>query len=163
MQYQLRAAFILGEDLGWTIWLYNITCNGMERLLSEGSSQVWGESTTVDMIRRWALCAQVTMGFASSVPFGTANIMVYCEMSGQTGLDCHPEELAELAISWDESRSTYKHDLGNVHTEFWLGTEYIHQITRQKVYHVRFVIWDASNNMKFADYNLFSLDDMPQG
>ncbi|RLV97907.1 hypothetical protein DV515_00011304 [Chloebia gouldiae] len=89
--------------------------------------------------------------------------MVYCEMSGQTGLDCHPEELAELAISWDESRSTYKHGLGNVHTEFWLGTEYIHQITRQKVYHVRFVIWDASNNMKFADYNLFSLDDMPQG
>uniref|UniRef100_A0A8C3QV26 Fibrinogen C-terminal domain-containing protein n=1 Tax=Cyanoderma ruficeps TaxID=181631 RepID=A0A8C3QV26_9PASS len=69
----------------------------------------------------------------------------------------------DTPASWDESWSTYKHSFGNVHTEFWLGTKYIHQITRQKVYEARFVIWDASNNMKFADYNLFSLGDESQG
>ncbi|RLV97974.1 hypothetical protein DV515_00011296 [Chloebia gouldiae] len=69
----------------------------------------------------------------------------------------------DTEITWAESWSTYKHGFGNVHTEFWLGTEYIHQITRQKIYQVRFVIWDAANNMRFADYNLFSLDDESQG
>lgn len=43
MQYQPWAVFILGEDLGWTIWLHNINCNGMERLLGGCSLQAWGE------------------------------------------------------------------------------------------------------------------------
>ncbi|NXU38388.1 FGL1L protein, partial [Drymodes brunneopygia] len=113
-------------------------------------------------------------------PTGLHPIMVYCEMSGaDRGWTVIQRNQQSSAISWgrqgldliwdeswstwDESWSTYKHGFGNVHTEFWLGTEYIHQITRQKVYQVRFVIWDASNNMKFADYNLFSLDDESQG
>lgn len=39
MLYQPWAVFILEEDLGPTVWLDNINCNGMERLLSECSSQ----------------------------------------------------------------------------------------------------------------------------
>ncbi|XP_014736973.1 PREDICTED: fibrinogen-like protein 1-like protein [Sturnus vulgaris] len=97
-------------------------------------------------------------------PTEQQTIVVYCEISKEDGgWTVIQRNNKDTPVSWDESWSTYKHGFGNVHTEFWLGTEYIHQITRQKVYQVRFVIWDSSNNKKFADYNLFSLDDESQG
>ncbi|NXO64915.1 FGL1L protein, partial [Phainopepla nitens] len=96
-------------------------------------------------------------------PTGQQTIVVYCEMNRENGgWTVIQRNHRDTPVSWDESWSTYKHGFGDVHTEFWLGTEYIHQITKQKAYQVRFVIWDASNNMKFADYNLFSLDDESQ-
>ncbi|KAM4760435.1 LOW QUALITY PROTEIN: fibrinogen-like protein 1-like protein [Cyanocitta cristata] len=90
--------------------------------------------------------------------------MVYSEMNGADwGWTVIQRNHQSSAIPWNESWSTYKHGFGNGHT-VWLGTKYIHQITRQKVYHwVRFAIWDASNDMKFTDYNLFSLGDESQG
>uniref|UniRef100_A0A8C9MN21 Fibrinogen C-terminal domain-containing protein n=1 Tax=Serinus canaria TaxID=9135 RepID=A0A8C9MN21_SERCA len=113
-------------------------------------------------------CSEVLVGSPSGVyiiqPTGLHPIMVYCEMSGANGgWTVIQRNRQDTDITWAESWSTYKHGFGNVHAEFWLGTEYIHQITRQKIYQVRFIIWDAANNMKFADYNLFSLDDESQG
>ncbi|NWH33303.1 FGL1L protein, partial [Chloropsis hardwickii] len=94
---------------------------------------------------------------------GLQTIMVYCEMNRKDGgWTVIQKNYRDTPVSCDESWSTYQHGFGNVHTEFWLGTEYLHQITRQKIYQVRFVIWDASNNIKFADYNLFSPDDESQ-
>ncbi|KAI1231942.1 hypothetical protein IHE44_0007584, partial [Lamprotornis superbus] len=113
-------------------------------------------------------CSEVPADSPSGVyiiqPTGLHPIMVYCELGGaDRGWTVIQRNRQDTDITWAESWSTYKHGFGNVHTEFWLGTEYIHQITRQKIYQVRFVIWDAANNMKFADYNLFSLDDESQG
>uniref|UniRef100_A0A8C5IIT0 Fibrinogen C-terminal domain-containing protein n=1 Tax=Junco hyemalis TaxID=40217 RepID=A0A8C5IIT0_JUNHY len=113
-------------------------------------------------------CSEVLAGSPSGVyiiqPTGLHPIMVFCEMSGADGgWTVIQRNRHNTDITWAESWSTYKHGFGNVHADFWLGTEYIHQITRQKIYQVRFVIWDAENNMKFADYNLFSLDDESQG
>uniref|UniRef100_H0YZ99 Fibrinogen-like protein 1-like protein n=1 Tax=Taeniopygia guttata TaxID=59729 RepID=H0YZ99_TAEGU len=113
-------------------------------------------------------CSELPAGSPSGVyiiqPTGLHPIMVSCEMSGAGGgWTVIQRNRRDTDITWAESWSTYKHGFGNVHTEFWLGTEYIHQIAKQKVYQVRFVIWDAANNMRFADYNLFSLDDESQG
>ncbi|XP_017593612.1 fibrinogen-like protein 1-like protein isoform X2 [Corvus hawaiiensis] len=113
-------------------------------------------------------CSELPASSSSGIyiiqPTGMQTIVVYCEMSRENGgWTVIQRNHRDTPVSWDESWSTYKHGFGNVHTEFWLGTEYIHQITRQKVYQVRFAIWDASNNMKFADYNLFSLGDESQG
>ncbi|NWI56926.1 FGL1L protein, partial [Calyptomena viridis] len=113
-------------------------------------------------------CSELPSGSSSGIyviqPSGPYPIMVYCEMGeADGGWTVIQRNHRDTAISWAESWSTYRFGFGNVHTEYWLGTEYIHQITRQKVYQVRFVIWDASNNKKFADYNLFSLEDESQG
>ncbi|NWX77160.1 FGL1L protein, partial [Alca torda] len=113
-------------------------------------------------------CSEVSAGSPSGVyiiqPTGLHPIVVYCEMNvtggGWTVIQRNRQS---TEITWAESWSTYKYGFGNVRTEYWLGTEYIHQISRQKVYQVRFVIWDAANNMKFADYNLFSLEDESHG
>ncbi|KAF1672963.1 FGL1L protein, partial [Pygoscelis papua] len=113
-------------------------------------------------------CSEVSAGSPSGVyviqPTGLHPIVVYCEMNvTDGGWTVIQRNRQSTEITWAESWSTYKYGFGNVHTEYWLGTEYIHQISKQKVYQVRFVIWDAANNINFADYNLFSLEDESQG
>ncbi|NWQ72186.1 FGL1L protein, partial [Neopipo cinnamomea] len=91
-------------------------------------------------------------------------ITVYCEMGeAGGGWTVIQRNKQDTDLTWDESWSTYKHGFGNLKHEFWLGTEYIYQITKRRAYHVRFVIWDASNNKLFADYNMFRLDEECQG
>ncbi|XP_010140047.1 PREDICTED: fibrinogen-like protein A, partial [Buceros rhinoceros silvestris] len=113
-------------------------------------------------------CSEVPTGSPSGVyviqPKGLHHLMVYCEMNvGGGGWTVIQRNRRSTEITWAESWSTYKHGFGNVLTDYWLGTEYIHQISQQKVYRVRFVIWDAANNSHFADYNLFSVDDESHG
>uniref|UniRef100_A0A8U7N1T6 Uncharacterized protein n=1 Tax=Corvus moneduloides TaxID=1196302 RepID=A0A8U7N1T6_CORMO len=137
-------------------------------LSATGLSVPWACSILLCPAPGWPRdCSKLPAGSPSGVyiiqPTGLPPIMVYSEMNGNGGWTVIQRNHRDTPVSWDESWSTYKHGFGNVHTEFWLGTEYIHQITRQKVYQVRFAIWDASNNMKFADYNLFSLGDESQG
>ncbi|NXG09719.1 FGL1L protein, partial [Sakesphorus luctuosus] len=113
-------------------------------------------------------CSEVQAGNPSGVyaiqPTGSSPIVVYCEMGeADGGWTVIQRNRQDTDITWAESWSSYKHGFGSLQTEFWLGTEYIRQITRQKVYQVRFVIWDASKRKRFAEYNLFSLDDESQG
>ncbi|NXL91547.1 FGL1L protein, partial [Alectura lathami] len=113
-------------------------------------------------------CSEISAGSPSGIyiiqPSGLHPIVVYCEMNvTDGGWTVIQRNRHNTEITWAESWSTYKYGFGNVQTDYWLGTEYIHQIAKQKVYQVRFVIWDASNSSKFADYNLFSLDDESQG
>ncbi|NXS75115.1 FGL1L protein, partial [Pandion haliaetus] len=113
-------------------------------------------------------CSEVSTGSPSGIyviqPTGLHPIVVYCEMNvSDGGWTVIQRNRQSTEITWAESWSTYKYGFGNLHTEYWLGTEYIHQISRQKVYQVRFVIWDATDNVKFADYNLFSLEDESHG
>ncbi|XP_042735776.1 fibrinogen-like protein 1-like protein isoform X1 [Lagopus leucura] len=113
-------------------------------------------------------CSEIPPGSHSGVyiiqPSGLHPIMVYCEMNVTDGSwTVIQRNSHNTDITWAESWSTYKYGFGNVRGDYWLGTEYIHQIAKQKVYQVRFVIHDASNNVRFADYNLFSLDDEAQG
>ncbi|XP_072738704.1 fibrinogen-like protein 1-like protein [Ciconia boyciana] len=113
-------------------------------------------------------CSEIPAGNPSGVyviqPTGLHPIVVYCEMNvTDGGWTVIQRNRQSTEITWAESWSTYKYGFGNVHTEYWLGTEYIHQISQQKVYQVRFVILDATNNTTFADYNLFSLEDESHG
>ncbi|XP_075025240.1 fibrinogen-like protein 1-like protein [Calonectris borealis] len=113
-------------------------------------------------------CSEVSAGSPSGVyviyPTGLHPIVVYCEMNvTDGGWTVIQRNRQSTEITWAESWSTYKYGFGNVHTEYWLGTEYIHQISKQKVYQVRFIIWDAANNISFADYNLFGVEDESQG
>lgn len=91
--------------------------------------------------------------------------MVYSEMNGADwGWTVIQRNHQSSAIPWNESWSTYKHGFGNGHTEFgWAPSTSTRSPGRRSTIWVRFAIWDASNDMKFADYNLFSLGDESQG
>ncbi|OWK52494.1 Fibrinogen-like protein A [Lonchura striata] len=110
-------------------------------------------------------CSELPASSSSGVyiiqPTGQQTIVVYCEMNREDGgWTVIQRNHRDTPVSWNESQSTYKHGLGMcIPSSGWAPSTSM----RQKVYHVRFVIWDASNNMKCADYNLFSLDDESQG
>ncbi|XP_031447206.1 fibrinogen-like protein 1-like protein, partial [Phasianus colchicus] len=113
-------------------------------------------------------CSEIPPGSRSGIyiiqPKGLHQLVVYCEMNATGGgWTVIQRNQKDTAVTWAESWSTYKYGFGNVRGDYWLGTEYIHQIAKQKVYQVRFVIQDASNNIKFAEYNLFSVEDESQG
>ncbi|XP_025966671.2 fibrinogen-like protein 1-like protein [Dromaius novaehollandiae] len=113
-------------------------------------------------------CSEVPAGSPSGIyiiqPAGLHRLVVYCEMSvTDGGWTVIQRNRYNTEITWAESWSTYKYGFGDVRSEYWLGTEYIYQIAKQKVYQVKFVIQDATNTTKFADYNLFSLEDESHG
>ncbi|XP_069802159.1 fibrinogen-like protein 1-like protein [Dendropsophus ebraccatus] len=66
-------------------------------------------------------------------------------------------------ITWHESWTTFKYGFGNVMKDFWLGNEYIHLLTSQKPYMVRFLIKDKNDKEWYADYDIFSLDKEENG
>ncbi|XP_067393768.1 fibrinogen-like protein 1-like protein [Emydura macquarii macquarii] len=113
-------------------------------------------------------CSEIPSGSPSGVyviqPTGLHHLVVYCEMNetggGWTVLQRNRHN---TRVTWAESWSTYQYGFGNVNEDYWLGTEYIYQIAKQKVYQVRFVIHDSSSNMKYADYNLFGLENESNG
>ncbi|NWR46654.1 FGL1L protein, partial [Regulus satrapa] len=86
-------------------------------------------------------------------PTHVQTIFVYSDVSGAD------RGWTIIQRDWQSSLliTTYKCGFGNTHTGFWLGTKYVHQITRQNVCYL-----GSSNNMKFAEYNLFSLENESQ-
>ncbi|XP_077693074.1 fibrinogen-like protein 1-like protein [Eretmochelys imbricata] len=113
-------------------------------------------------------CSEITWNRVSGIfviqPTGLHQIVVYCDLNSTSeGWTVLQRNRHDTQITWAESWSTYKYGFGNVHNEYWLGTEYIYQIAKQKVYQVRFVIHDSSGTMKYADYNLFGLEDESKG
>ncbi|CAJ0923719.1 unnamed protein product [Ranitomeya imitator] len=66
-------------------------------------------------------------------------------------------------ITWHESWTTFKYGFGNVMKEFWMGNEYIHLLTAQRAYMVRFVLKDKNDKEWHADYDIFSLDKEVNG
>ncbi|XP_053904300.1 fibrinogen-like protein 1-like protein [Malaclemys terrapin pileata] len=113
-------------------------------------------------------CSEITWNRVSGVfviqPTGFHQIVVYCDLNSTSeGWTVLQRNRHDTQITWAESWSTYKYGFGNVQDDYWLGTEYIYRIAKQKVYQVRFVIHDSSSTMKYADYNLFGLEDESKG
>ncbi|XP_065709497.1 fibrinogen-like protein 1-like protein [Patagioenas fasciata] len=135
----------------------------------ENERQSRSSNTQQSTNQRWPRdCSEVSPGSPSGIyviqPTGLHPIVVYCNMSvADGGWTVIQRNRHSTEITWAESWTTYKYGFGNLHTDYWLGTEYIHQISRQKVYQVRFIIWDAANYARFADYNLFSVENESQG
>eukprot|EP00079_Xenopus_tropicalis_P033520 XP_017947291.1 PREDICTED: fibrinogen-like protein 1-like protein [Xenopus tropicalis] len=113
-------------------------------------------------------CSEIPRNKESGVyviyPEGIHPLVVNCDMTTYSGgwiVVQHNSFNSE--ITWDESWTTYKYGFGNVEKDYWLGVEYLHHISKQKVYQVRFVIHDNNNEEKYADYNLFSVEDEAHG
>ncbi|XP_039364380.1 fibrinogen-like protein 1-like protein [Mauremys reevesii] len=113
-------------------------------------------------------CSEIPSDSPSGIyliqPTGLPQLVVYCDMNQTAGgWTVLQRNRHNTHITWAESWTTYKYGFGNVHDDYWLGMEYIYQIAKQKVYQVRFVIHNSTGTMKYADYNLFGLEDESNG
>lgn len=59
------------------------------------------------------------------------------------------------SVNFDRSWNEYKEGFGDLHTEYWLGNEHIHDLTSQGDYMLRIDLEDWSNKHKHALYQSF--------
>ncbi|XP_010186586.1 PREDICTED: LOW QUALITY PROTEIN: techylectin-5A-like [Mesitornis unicolor] len=67
------------------------------------------------------------------------------------------------SITWKESWTTYKYGFGDVQGDHWLGTEYLHLLTKQGTYKVRFIVRNKANVTHYAEYDIFSVESEASG
>ncbi|XP_060704029.1 fibrinogen-like protein 1-like protein [Hemiscyllium ocellatum] len=97
-------------------------------------------------------------------PNGSIPIVVYCNMKTDGGgwtviqKNNYPSK-----ITWTEYWTAYKYGFGNVLQDHWLGNEYIYHITSQGTYKVKFLLIDKRNRRRFAEYDLFSIENEKGG
>ncbi|XP_073474127.1 fibrinogen-like protein 1-like protein [Aquarana catesbeiana] len=133
-----------------------------------GNRKPRNDDDDVELFRFPKDCSAISREKESGVyvihPKGSHPLVVYCDMTTYSGgWIVIQRNSFNSEITWDESWTTYKYGFGNVEKDYWLGIEYIHQITKQRVYQARFVILDNNNEEKYADYNLFSVEDEANG
>ncbi|NXX99859.1 FGL1L protein, partial [Centropus bengalensis] len=89
-------------------------------------------------------------------PKGSPPRVVWCDMDTEgKGWTVVQRNSYSTEITWKESWTTYKYGFGNVQSDYWLGTEYLHLLTQQGTYKVRFVVRNKANVTHFAEYDIF--------
>lgn len=59
------------------------------------------------------------------------------------------------SVSFDRSWREYRDGFGDLHSEFWLGNDHIHDLSSQGEYSLRIHLQDWSNKHKHALYQSF--------
>ncbi|OCT94137.1 hypothetical protein XELAEV_18011803mg, partial [Xenopus laevis] len=97
-------------------------------------------------------------------PESSPPLVVYCHVDKEgNSWTVVQRNTLKTEITWHESWTTYKYGFGNVLKEYWLGNEYIHLLTSQRTYMVRFMLKDKTEKEWYADYDIFSLDTEANG
>uniref|UniRef100_A0A8C5TBG1 Fibrinogen C-terminal domain-containing protein n=1 Tax=Malurus cyaneus samueli TaxID=2593467 RepID=A0A8C5TBG1_9PASS len=90
--------------------------------------------------------------------------VVWCDMDTEgKGWTVVQRNSHDTELNWKQSWTTYKYGFGNVHSDYWLGTEYLHLLTQQGTYKVRFVVRDKTNVTHFAEYDIFRVESEASG
>ncbi|XP_067426194.1 fibrinogen-like protein 1-like protein [Emydura macquarii macquarii] len=97
-------------------------------------------------------------------PKNSSLIVVYCEMSQAAGgWTVLMRNTVSQKTAWARSWTAYKNGFGELEGNHWLGNEFIHLLTRQNAFAVRFVLVTADNKTIHADYHSFELDSEANG
>ncbi|XP_009074651.1 PREDICTED: LOW QUALITY PROTEIN: fibrinogen-like protein 1 [Acanthisitta chloris] len=90
--------------------------------------------------------------------------VVWCDMDTEgKGWTVVQRNSHDTELTWKQSWTTYKYGFGNVHSDYWLGTEYLHLLTQQGTYKVRFVVRDKTNVTHYAEYDIFRVESEASG
>ncbi|VDI48825.1 Hypothetical predicted protein [Mytilus galloprovincialis] len=108
-------------------------------------------------------CSDLSPGSCSGVytirPQNGVNVSVFCDMETDDGGWTVIQKRFDGTVSFDRFWSNYKTGFGDITGEHWLGNDYLHYITDQGPYKVRFDFEDYSGNTAYAIYNRFSVGD----
>lgn len=113
-------------------------------------------------------CSRLTSSSPSGVyviqPAQSPPRVVWCDMDTEgKGWTVVQRNTYSTEITWKESWTTYKYGFGNVQGDHWLGTEYLHLLTQQGTYKVRFVVRDKANVTHYAEYDIFRVESESSG
>uniref|UniRef100_A0A8C1G4X0 Si:ch211-203k16.3 n=1 Tax=Cyprinus carpio TaxID=7962 RepID=A0A8C1G4X0_CYPCA len=92
-------------------------------------------------------------GIYTVVPsLGAMPVEVYCDMDTDGGGWTVIQRRQDGSVNFDRSWKEYKEGFGDLHTEYWLGNEHIHDLTSQGDYMLRIDLEDWSGKHKHAVY-----------
>ncbi|XP_061609410.1 fibroleukin isoform X2 [Phyllopteryx taeniolatus] len=86
-------------------------------------------------------------------------VEVYCNMDTDGGGWTVIQRRADGSVSFDRSWREYRAGFGDLHSEFWLGNDHIHDLSGQGDYSLRVDLEDWSDKHKHALYQHFSVED----
>lgn len=91
-------------------------------------------------------------------------LVVYCEMDYDGGgwTVLHRNQ-PKQKTPWSRVWGDYKKGFGNLLGSHWIGNEYMHLLTRQNAFSVRFVFEDSTGKIRHVDYHSFQVDDESTG
>ncbi|XP_067296752.1 microfibril-associated glycoprotein 4-like [Pseudorasbora parva] len=107
-------------------------------------------------------------GIYSIYPAGNAPVWVYCQMvsdgkdednGGWTVIQRRMDGSVNFYQPWNK----YKRGFGNVQSEYWMGLENMHQLTRNRKYMLRVDLEDFTGRKGFAQYSTFSVGPETDG
>ncbi|XP_061196321.1 ficolin-1-like [Saccostrea echinata] len=62
------------------------------------------------------------------------------------------------SVSFNRNWSSYKYGFGSLNSEFWLGNENIHLLTKKGLTYLRVDLMENNGEWKYAEYSNFSVD-----
>ena len=83
------------------------------------------------------------------------SVIINCHPSVYEVLQRREDGSVDFYLYWDD----YKRGFGDLNGEFWLGNDYIHQLTRSREYELRVDLEDFDGNTAYAKYSTFSIGD----
>uniref|UniRef100_A0A3B3UU65 Si:ch211-203k16.3 n=1 Tax=Poecilia latipinna TaxID=48699 RepID=A0A3B3UU65_9TELE len=86
-------------------------------------------------------------------------VEVYCDMDTDGGGWTVIQRRVDGSVSFDRSWRDYRDGFGDLHSEFWLGNNHIHELSTQGDYSLRIDLEDWSIQHKHALYQSFSVED----
>uniref|UniRef100_H3ASL3 Si:ch211-203k16.3 n=1 Tax=Latimeria chalumnae TaxID=7897 RepID=H3ASL3_LATCH len=84
---------------------------------------------------------------------------VFCDMDTEGGGWTVIQRRQDGTVNFNRSWKEYKMGFGDLHGEFWLGNDHIHEITSQGDYSLRIDLEDWNNKQKYARYVSFSIEE----
>ncbi|XP_051890008.1 fibrinogen-like 2a [Pristis pectinata] len=84
---------------------------------------------------------------------------VYCEMESLKGGWTVLQSRKDGSVDFNRTWADYKNGFGNLSTEFWLGNDKIHFLTKSRKMILRIEIEDWEGVRQYAEYNQFSVAD----
>lgn len=84
---------------------------------------------------------------------------VYCDMETEGGSWTVIQSRRDGSVDFNRTWADYKNGFGNLSTEFWLGNDKIHVLTKSKNMTLRIEIEDWAGVQNYAEYSQFSVAD----
>ncbi|KAG5266141.1 hypothetical protein AALO_G00250250 [Alosa alosa] len=84
---------------------------------------------------------------------------VYCDMETEGGGWTVIQRRQDGKVNFNRKWNEYKNGFGDLHTEFWLGNDHIHDLSSQGAYSLRIDLEDWNGKHKHAYYESFSTED----
>ncbi|XP_043915955.1 angiopoietin-2-like [Protopterus annectens] len=100
--------------------------------------------------------------YTLNYPNSTETVKAFCDMETNGGAWTVIQHRKDGTVDFRKTWREYKTGFGNPANEYWLGNEFIHQITTSNSYIMRVQLQDWEGNSAFAQYSHFHLGSEKQ-